>query len=163
VSTPSAQPRLGRVAILAVLLGVLVAGGIADRAARRPATSLRAAGAPLMPTAAPADATSSTWYCAGATATAGSPASGTVVLANPRPRPVNGTVTVITSEGGTRTAPVRMGPMSATTLSLAQLGPGAFAGAVVDLDAGQVAAELATTGPKNDDVTPCASAASDHW
>ena len=159
---PQRRSGLGRVAIVAVLLGVLVAGGIADRAARPPATSLRT-DATLMPTAAPPDATSSTWYCAGATATAGSPASGTVVVANPRPRPANGTVTVVTSEGGTRTAPVQVGPLSVTTLSLAQLGPGAFAGAVVDLDAGQVVAELAATGSRNDDVTPCASAASDRW
>ncbi len=149
--------------ILAVVAAVLVAGGIADRAARPRATSLRAASPTLMPTAAPADATSSTWYCAGATAAPGSAASGTVVLANTRSRPANGTLTVMTSDGASRTAPVSVGGLSVTSVSLAQVAPGPFAAAVVELDAGQVAAELSTSGPRNDDVTPCASAASQRW
>ena len=150
--------------ILVVVLALLVGGGIADRAARRrPAASLGTTAPALMPTAAPGDAMSSTWYCAGATAAPGSAAIGTVVLANTRSRPVEGTVTAITVGGGTRTVPVRVDPLSVTGVNLSQIAPSPFAAAVVELNAGQVAAELFVTGARADDVTPCASAASQQW
>ena len=37
------------------------------------------------------------------------------------------------------------------------------ASALIELDGGQVVAELVTQGPLGDSVTPCASSASDSW
>lgn len=157
--------KSNRVAVLAAVVALLLAGGLADRSPR-PAQSARTpnSSAALMPTAAPASATSSTWYCPGATATAGSAAAGTVAIANAGSRIASGTVTVITSEGSSRQVPVRVAARSVATVSLVQVAPAPFAGAVVDMDAGQVVAELVVVGsPRYFDVTPCASTMSDHW
>lgn len=156
------RPR--RAPVLAVLALLLVAGSVADRASRpRPALSVAAAGRALMPTAAPDGALSSTWYCVGATATAGSPADGVVTVANPTDRPASGTVTVVPVEGEARTAPVAVGPRSAASIALRDIASAPFAAALLDLDNGQAVAELVVHGPADSDATPCSSRASDRW
>ncbi len=117
-----------------------------------------------MPTAAPASALSSTFYCAGATVTAVGTNTSSVVVANPRNQEARGSVTVITTNAPPRVVPLVVAPSSVTEVSLGQLGPGISAAAVVDLQSGQVAAELSVSGSQGDgDVTPCASSGSGQW
>ena len=159
--TPRRGPVLLSVAVL------LVAGGVAENRVSRPRPALPAATAAraLMPTAAPAGALSSTWFCAGATATPGSPADGTVTVANPTARPATGTVTVVpvVGAGEPRSVPLDVGPHSVTSVPLREVSSAPYAAARVDLDAGQVAAELVVGGPAESDATPCSSRASERW
>ena len=150
-----------------VLVGVivlLVAGGLADRT-RPPSQSLPSAVArrAVMPSAAPAGALSSTWFCVGATATAGSPADGVITVANPTAKPASGTVTVVPVAGETGRVPLAVPPMGVVSVALHDVSPSPYAAALVDLDAGQVAAELVVFGPAESDTTPCSSRASDRW
>jgi len=103
-----------------------------------------------MPTAAPATALSSTFYCAGATVTAAGTSAASVVVANTRDQEARGSVTIVTTAGPPRVVPLVVGPSSAA--------------AVVDLQSGQAAAELTVAGGQGDlDVTPCASSGSGRW
>jgi len=155
---PSRGAAGSRLPALAVLGALLVGGGLVDRATRpdREATEV-ATGRRLMPTAAPAGSLSSTWYCAGAT---GAPA--TLVLANTGPTDVSGRVSVMSTGGPPVGASVAVPAQGSSSLQLTDLAAGPLA-AVVDLDAGQVAAELVVGGPRDSEVTPCASSASDRW
>lgn len=147
-----------RAPALALIAALLVAGGLVDRAARSGSSPASlTAGRPQMPTAAPAGALSSSWYCAGAS---GAPA--TLVLANAGPRAVAGRVLVVSAGAPPAGASVAIPPMSSSVLQLTDLAPGPLA-AVVDLDAGQIAAELVIGGPGDHEVTPCASSASSSW
>lgn len=74
------QPRgssdgLRRLRVVAFVIGVLVVFGLIDHSASGPSTqSVQSGGVRMSPTAAPAAALSSSWFCAGATSTASSAA-----------------------------------------------------------------------------------------
>ena len=153
--------RFSRLGVLGVVVAVLAAGGFADRVRRdRPGPAGPSTEALLMPTAAPATALSSTWYCAGAVP-AGAGTTATVVVANGRAREARGSLTVTTPRGA-RTVPLTVGPMAVAGVGVPELAQGPVA-AVVDLDTGQATAEVVVAGPQEMEVVPCASAASDRW
>lgn len=156
--------RLGRLTIIVVVAGLLTAGTLAD-INRSPDTPPPgpAEEAAQMPTAAPATALSSTWYCVGATGTAGGTSAATVVIANPGGEGLDGGVTVVSVQGRHRSVPVRLPPRSVTEVPLTELARGTAVAAVVDLQAGQAAAELVVGGTGDGEVIPCASAASERW
>lgn len=156
---------LGRAPLVGIVAGLLLVGALVDRTRPGPAAPSGAAEeASAMPTAAPASALSSTFYCAGATITAAGTSASSVVVANPRNQEARGSVTVITTNAPPRAVPLVVAPSSVAEVSLGQLGPGIAAAAVVDLQSGQVAAELSVSGPQGDgDVTPCASSGSGQW
>lgn len=147
-----------RVPALVLVAGLLVAGGLVDRAVRLPSpTTSVVANRSLMSTAAPAEALSSSWYCAG---TLGAPT--TLVLANAGSRDVAGRVLVVSAGAPPAGASVVVPARSSSAVQLSDLVPGPLA-AVVDLDGGQVAAELIIGGTGDYEVTPCASSASTDW
>ncbi|MGI8685796.1 MAG: DUF5719 family protein [Acidimicrobiales bacterium] len=153
-----------RTPVLVSVVLLLTAGGVADRSARSQTTLPSAiASRAVMPTAAPAGALSSTWFCVGATAGQGSGADGVVHVANPTDRAASGTVTVVPVGGQAASVPVKVEPMSVTEVALRDVVQADWAAAVVDLDSGQVAAELVVRGPSESDATPCSSRASDRW
>ncbi|HEX2698795.1 MAG TPA: DUF5719 family protein [Acidimicrobiales bacterium] len=153
-----------RTPVLLVVAVLLAAGGVADRSARpRDRVVAGNAARALMPTAAPAGALSSSWFCVGATAASGSGADGVVEVANPTTRPAAGTVTVVPVAGEAVTRPLRVAAMAKTSVTLRDLVQAPWAAAVVDVDSGQVAAELVVHGSTESDATPCSSRASDHW
>jgi hypothetical protein len=153
-----------RLPVVAAVAALLVGGGVADRA-DRPAADVPAAAAAraVMPTAPPAGALSSTWFCVGATADAGGRADGVVSVANPTERPVTGTVTVVPVAGETKAVPLTVEARSVTAVALRDALQAPFAAALVDVGAGQVAAELVVRGPLGSDATACSSRASDRW
>ncbi|MGH9181827.1 MAG: DUF5719 family protein, partial [Acidimicrobiales bacterium] len=102
-------------------------------------------------------ALSSSWYCAGT-----SGAATTLVLANAGTTDVAGRVAIVSATAPPAGASVVVPALGASSLQLTDLAPGPLA-AVVDLDGGQVAAELVVNGSGDYDVTPCASAASADW
>ena len=165
--TPGAgrRERAGRrVPALLVIVALLVAGGVADRLPRTGDGSPTAVATnPGMPVAAPASALSSTWYCAGATATPGGAADGSVIVANPGRKALTGSITVVPTQGNPRTVPLTVPAASRAVVRHQDLVQAPFAAALVELDGGEVVVEHAVSGPLGASVAPCASRASDQW
>ncbi|MHB8328946.1 MAG: DUF5719 family protein [Acidimicrobiales bacterium] len=143
-----------------VLVGLVVlavaGGGLADRLVGR-AGPLSAGHPPASAVLAAAGADTSAWYCAGsAAAPAGSQPA--VVLTNPDPRPVPGTVDVIAPAGVVQ-------HQSFTVPADGQLRvPLAAAGAAsVLLYGGGVGALEVVSGPLGWTSAPCVSTTATHW
>lgn len=161
--------RPGRVPVVVLVMALLVAGGIADRA-RRPGSRLAASAVErsLMPTSGEAAALSSTWYCAGATANSGGPAPASIVISNPGRTAARASVRTVADQGEPPPrVPVTVGPHSVATVKLAPVPGAAHGAAVVEVDSGLAAVELlvggATATAGEFAVTPCASSASRRW
>ena len=116
----------------------------------------------------PSGAESSAWFCAGGTG-AGGNAQATLVLTNPTPRAVTGTVTSVAA--GT-TAPASGGRMSMSVVvpGRSQIGvvpaPGVSAAAVAStivFDGGGVGATQVVSGPLGVSTAPCASRTASQW
>ncbi len=156
-----------RLPALLVIALVLVAGGAIDRWARPssdavpddPVAEIALSG----PTAAPASARSSAWYCTGATGAADGVADGTVVIANAGSRPLRADITVIPVTGDRGQASITVAAYGRGALHLADVVTGVHLSAVVELDGGEAVVELSTTGTYGSSVTPCASSASPTW
>jgi hypothetical protein len=166
---PSGRPgRLARTPIVAVLAAALVVGGLIDRAPGPARLPVPPAVQPV-PVAAPAQALSSSWFCAGATdshsgASHGrGPAAGSVVIANSGLGPATGIVTLVPSRG----TPVRVAvsvPPDTRILVAEDVPRGApWIGAIVDIDAGAVAVEQQVAGSLGRASAPCATAGSAQW
>jgi hypothetical protein len=153
-------PRRGPA--LLVIAALLVVGVVADLAGRS-AASPHAAARPVMPTAAPANALSSTWYCPLATANAAGQASGTIVVTNPTKHRLSGTVTMYTVEGKQIKAPISVAALSRQTMSESEHVQAPFVAAEVDLDGGLGVVEQVVSGSLGDSISACASMASTHW
>ncbi len=152
-----------RVATLAVLVAVLVAGGMADRIGR-PATEGSADDVETqVPYAAPAAAGSSAWFCAGGTAAPGSPGDATVVVANTTGERLDGTATVVPVDAAARSVPITVDARDRTAVRLGDVASAPWASAVVELDGGGAVVELVASGPLGESITPCASSASATW
>lgn len=151
-----------------VIVSLLAAGGVADRmSARPPASPPGSSSAAAMPTAAPASSLSSTWFCAGATARPegadGLVADGRVVIANAGREELNGTITVVPSDGDTKTLPLKVGARSVTAVRQREVVAAPYASVLVELDGGDAVVEHEISGPLGFSTAPCASFASDHW
>ncbi|MGH9178655.1 MAG: DUF5719 family protein [Acidimicrobiales bacterium] len=153
-----------RAFVLGAVAALLAGGAVADRV-DRPSAGLTAAAArrALMPSAAPADALSSSWFCVGPNADPNSPAAGVVVMANPTDRPATGTLTVVPTSGEPRRQAVEVPARSSLDVTVDSVGAGQYAAALVDLDAGQVAVELVMGTASESEATPCSSRASERW
>src|SRR5437764_12460791 len=98
-----------RVPALLVLLAVIVAAGFIDHSFGRPRSAVRTT-AGSMPVAPPANALSSTWYCAGGTAAPGGGADLGVAVVNTADDPRIGTVTFVPTQGDPKTVPITVPP-----------------------------------------------------
>jgi hypothetical protein len=154
--------------LLALVAGALIIAGLIDRAgASRPVAATPLAG----PTAAPATALSSSWFCAGATSEQGLATRGSLVIANTQSRPVTATVDALASQAptGTRSglAPavtkVTVGPHSRRSVPENVTGGTGGAGAIVTLDGGAAAVEQEVSTLLGAATTPCATSGSPNW
>lgn len=153
-----------RVVSLLLVAATLVAAAVVDRR-QRPALAGAAGSADAMPTAAAPSAPSSTWFCAGATATPDGPADGTLIVANPTDRALKGTATFVPDDpkAGPRTVAVEVGPWSRTGIAYRDVLQAAWVSVLVELDGGGAVVEHSVSGPRGADVAPCATSASDVW
>ncbi len=158
---PAARARRGPVLLL--LAAVLVVGGIIDRQARSASSATTVTTVTPAPVAAPASAGSSAWYCTGSNAAGSTAADGSVVVANAGDRPLTGTITVLPTQGESKSAPLDIPADGRQAIRLSEVATAPFASAVVELDGGEAVAELTTAGALGDTVAQCASAASDRW
>ena len=153
-------PRRGP-AVLAIIV-LLMAGVLADVFVKSPSAP-KASARPLMPTAGPADALSSTWYCPLATANSAGSASGTVAVSNPTRHRLGGTLTLFTVTGKPVKVPISVPALARTTVREADHVQAPFVAAEVDLDGGLGVVEQVVSGSLGDSISPCASSASTNW
>jgi Family of unknown function (DUF5719) len=117
---------------------------------------------------APAVALSGSWFCAGATAAPDSVASGQLVFANAGPRPVQGTIRLVSPIGYFRQMGITVPAGSTSTvaeefLGLPRKAPRPWVGALVTLYGGMASVSQVISTPEGAASQPCASAASTHW
>lgn len=148
------------VGVLAVLVGIGVAGGggsasVGPRTSGG-TTSASSTGVPRR------GSESSAWFCPGGT-TAGGDAQATMIVTNPTPQPVTGTVTTVS----TNAVPVQMSvPLAANIQgALAQVPglPGGSQASTVVFNGGGMAVTQVVSGPLGSSTAPCASATARHW
>lgn len=156
-----ASTAVRRGPVLAVLAAALVAGGLADRAGA-PRMSPAAERSATFPAMAPADALSSSWFCAGATDGGSPDAPGRVVIANDGARSASGVVTVVPTRGKRVRVPVKVAPYKSVSVPETVPGGSPWVAAIVDVDAGSVAVEQ-VLGGGGMSVSPCATAGSARW
>jgi len=165
---PDDERRVRRLPVFLALAVLLIGGAVLDRMPLRAAeTTAGVAAVAAMPTAAPRTSLSSSWFCAGATATPegveGLIADGRVVIANAGDRALEGTITVVPSEGDPKTVPLRVGPRSVTSVRQREVVAAPYASALVELNGGEAVVEHEISGPLGFSTAPCASSASDTW
>lgn len=165
MSLPGEVSLTRRVTVVAALAVTLLGGAVADRFLRpAEAAPARAALVPAgMPQATPVAALSSTWYCAGGTATPGGAADAHVTIANPSDRAMRGTLRVHPSDGQPRTAPIAVGPHDRADLRIGDVVAAPYAAATIELDGGGAVVEHVVVGPNGFSAAPCASAPSEQW
>ncbi|MHB8670678.1 MAG: DUF5719 family protein, partial [Acidimicrobiales bacterium] len=162
---------MNRVPALGLVAALLVAGGVADRVVGRPrqadgtgpANGSPLGVAALQPAAGSASALDSTWFCAGPAPRAGVFTDSRIVVANPDPsRRLRGTVTLLTDQGEARAVALDVSPFGRQVVRPQSVGV-ISSSAIVSLDAAQAGVELVELGPLGSAISPCASAASNHW
>ncbi|HVE94895.1 MAG TPA: DUF5719 family protein [Acidimicrobiales bacterium] len=154
--------HVSRLPAIAVLAGALVFAGIADRGDRAPRPE-RQGSIASQPTASPADALSSTWYCPSGTAVPGGPADATVVIFNPTDQIISGAMYVVGLEkirgGRVLTIPAR----DRVAVRVADVARSPHAATLVQLDRGGAVVEQTIGGANGDSAGPCATTASNIW
>lgn len=173
------MPEHGRVRRAPVLMGVaglLIAGGLIDRAgATHASPSVTAEVVQPVPVAAPAAAYSSSWFCAGGSdgsEDGGTATPGEVVVANNGGRAVTATVTVVGAAAGSGSGSAKAVAPSVQTVTVAahssaavpeKLQGAAWTGAIVDTDGGAVGVVQVVDGALGRAASPCATSGSQRW
>ncbi|NCY16334.1 MAG: hypothetical protein EBX39_06105 [Actinobacteria bacterium] len=156
--------RVRRLPIIVLLVGVLVGGVVLERSrSQHGDTDLRLEAA--MPTARPASAVGSTWYCAAGSATGDTSgfAEQTVTIANASDSELTGRLSAYSDKGETRSAPVRVGPHSRQNIRVSDVLKGVWASALVELSGGEVTVGQVFQGPAGRAVAACASSPAPDW
>jgi len=117
------------------------------------------------PSKAPAVALSSSWFCAGATASPGSLAAGQLVFDNAGPTVVRGSVRLVAEDGYAKTLSVSVpaGGTSALTETLPGAASGEWVGAMVNLYGGMASVQQVATTAHGTSSQPCASSPATQW
>jgi hypothetical protein len=197
--------RTGRITSLVVLGGAIAAGLVyeASEPDEVPEAEVVVRPGVAMPTARAEPTLSSTWYCAGGTATEDGSADHVVIIANPTDTDRTASVTVLTGsvasapalpeeaeegeEAAETTTTTTTAPTTTTTdpsptttapapveriavpahdrveVRLGDLAEAQLAGAVVEVDGGEIAVEHQITGDLGRATAPCSSTASPAW
>lgn len=156
--------RAWRLPALLLIPGLLVAAAAVERRdgdERVPTAADEA----RMPVAAPPGAPSSTWFCAGGTATgtADGAAEHTVVVANASAEARRGRLTAYPSEGAIASREFDLPPYGRVDLVVADLVRAPHAAALVEVDGGEVAVQHELAGPTGRSTGACASAPATSW
>jgi hypothetical protein len=183
-----------RLTALVVLVGLLVSGLVYDAATSDDGggSGLRVTAGIAIPAARAEPTLTSTWFCAGGTASKDGFADHVVLMANPTTRARTATITALTgqiasappvqdaaastSSTTTTAAPpttvagakpavtsVALPARSRVAFHLRDLVDAPLAGAVVEVDGGEIAVEHEITGPLGRATAPCSSTTSPTW
>lgn len=116
-----------------------------------------------MPVAAPPEALSSTWYCAGGTGLYGGDADHTVIVANAGGEAATGTITAVPSRGAAVEDPIRVPAHGRVEVRLGDVASAPYVAGLVETSGGTVVVEHKVAGPTGTDTAACATSASDRW
>ncbi len=119
--------------------------------------------AALGPLATPEDSGSSTWFCAGGSATGSGSAEQTVTIANPTADRVAGVLQVFVEGFDAQRVPVSVGAHDQSQVVLSSVAKGQWAAALVELDHGGVVVSHEVRGVGGWDSDRCSSRASTQW
>ncbi len=152
---------LAVVGIAAVLAGPSVVDRFVDRMAPDVSAFTRA----VNPGVSPLGAGTSTWFCASGRTTTENVPDLTVTIANVNDVEVPGRVTWFTEEIGRQPVvqPVLAGPNARVDVAAPPSVAGGAVAALVEFDAGGIAAEHRVSGPFGGASAPCASDAGARW
>ncbi|MDQ6840234.1 MAG: DUF5719 family protein [Actinomycetota bacterium] len=168
-SDPGRSPRaeliggVRRAPVIVAVAVLLVVGGLVDRSGSATTAGRGGAALPAVPVAAPANALSSSWFCAGATDSADGPAPGSVVIANTAGRSLTATVSLVADQGPGSTSTVTVGPRSRVAVPESLPGSPHWVGADVTLNGGAAAVAQELSGTLGVSSTPCATTGERTW
>jgi len=119
----------------------------------------------VMPVVNKPGVASSTFFCAGGTATGNKDgfAEHTVTVANLSGDRRTGKLTVYFDRSDPVTRVIEVGPRSRVDTNLADIGKAEYASAVVEMAGGEIAVEHSVSGPTGRAVATCASSPSNRW
>ncbi len=159
-------PATRRAPVLLAIVATLAVGGLLDRVGGASEPSQISSIQPV-PVAAPPQALSSSWFCAGATDIAtrhnAVDAPGKVVIANSGDTAASGDVTLVPNQGNDVTVPVTIAADSSETVNENVPGGSQWIGSIVDIDAGAVAVAQEIDSSLGLTSSPCATAGSSTW
>jgi hypothetical protein len=148
------------VGVLAVLVGIGVAG-IGNGTGAPPPARPGAGPSTSASQVTPSGAESSAWFCDGATGPGGD-AQATMILTNPSPRPVTGTVTTVSPDAAPVMMTVPVPGRTQTVVAPSGAGGGPTASTVV-LNGSGVGVTQVVSGPLGFSNSPCASTTARQW
>ncbi len=164
---PGASPphrrraRITRMPVVVTVVAVLVVGVlVGHKGSTSPGPKLRSV---IAPSAAPAAALSSSWFCAGATNRPDGEAPGRLVISNVSGRTLTANVTFLASGGKKSKTTLQVGADRQSTVAERVKGGGAWVGATVDLDGGAATVEQLLTSKLGTSTAPCATSGSTSW
>lgn len=157
-------PPVRRLPVIALVLALLVGGGIASAMTAEPsAEPFHPPSAALAALAAPAASNASSWYCTGGTGPKNPIAQATLYLVNSSTQAVSGTITVSNGLGKSASEQVGVPPLGEVTVSPGSLLSGDWLASRVDLQGGGVAVSELLAGPTGWSIAPCSSVAAPDW
>jgi hypothetical protein len=141
--SPRRTASVARVPALVAVAAIVVGLIAADRAGHSFSPSIRGAARPVSgPSVPPADAISSTWFCAEGTSSPGGRADETIIVANLARKPVTATITVLTGSDHTPVSrSVRVDTLAQRRVVVSSIIADAEPGVVVEVPSGSVAVE----------------------
>ncbi len=165
LSSRGATDRAFRIPVLAVIVALLVVGGLVDRVGHSGSSAAGASPAPAQanPSVATSSALSSSWYCAGSTLGSGSAATGTVVASNLAGTPVSGTLSAVSDNGTSAVRAISVPAHSQQGWPISGLVSGSYAAATVELNGGKVVVAQQVSGPLGVSEALCASSTASQW
>jgi hypothetical protein len=150
----------GRGLVAVFLIALVVAGLVID--AQRPFERKRVVQSHLIG-AAPADASSSAWYCPMMYAAATNPGASSMVVLNPNDRTLSGIVTYFPQGKPSVDVPVNVPARTRLSLHPGDVVDAQYAGALVRFDGGGAAVEQSVGTGGGIAFAPCATQASAQW
>ena len=163
--SPRRGPTVRRLPALVAILAVVAGLVAASRAGHEFSPAVHAASAPVSgPAAPPADAVSSTWYCAEGTSNPGGRADETIIVANLARRATTVTVTVLSGSGRTPASrQEHVAALGQRRVVVSSIRAAAEPGVIVEALSGAVVVEHELSRGSDSTVGPCARQASQSW
>ena len=153
-----------RLPVVVLLAGLALAAVVVEPRSSTPLDSTPAVNAAVLTPLATSDsAGSSTWFCAGGTATGAGIAEHTVTVANPTDAAASGSLQLFVEGGADQRFPVEVPARDQRRIVLSTLAQGEWAAALVELDHGGVVVSHEVAGIGGWDSDRCSSQASDQW
>ena len=163
---PPRRPGTFRWGAILLIPALLIGAGLIDQAEDRPTSGVSVAGlgpASWLPTAFPAKAVGSAWYCAGGTAAAGANANHEVYLFNPSDRSLTATVTAYPSKGDPKDTVVSVAARMRVVVRLAELVDAPYAAASVESTSSRLIVQQRVSGSLGYDLAACSNRAGSTW